>query len=88
MPGCAARLGAVRCEEPPPPPVTHAPRKVEALLAGGGPFLLGARLTECDVRLLPTLLRFDAAYGPLFKAGGAGGLVLRADLPRLNAWMK
>jgi hypothetical protein len=34
------------------------------------------------------LLRFDAAYGPLFKAGGAGGLVLRADLPRLNAWMQ
>eukprot|EP00614_Pseudopedinella_elastica_P025590 CAMPEP_0172645758 /NCGR_PEP_ID=MMETSP1068-20121228/239891_1 /TAXON_ID=35684 /ORGANISM="Pseudopedinella elastica, Strain CCMP716" /LENGTH=219 /DNA_ID=CAMNT_0013460005 /DNA_START=1122 /DNA_END=1783 /DNA_ORIENTATION=- len=44
--------------------------RVEALLeTSGGPFLLGGRMTELDVRLLPTALRFDAAYAPLFRAG-------------------
>jgi putative glutathione S-transferase len=30
-------------------------------------FLLGGRLTEADVRLFPTLVRFDAVYYPLYK---------------------
>ena len=37
--------------------------KVEALLAAssdGGPYLLGQAVTELDVRLLPTAIRFDA----------------------------
>lgn len=29
-------------------------------------YLCGAQLTEADVRLFPTLIRFDAAYGPAF----------------------
>ena len=35
------------------------------------PFLCGAQFTEADLRLLPTILRFDGVYAPLFKAGGA-----------------
>ncbi|PNW72916.1 hypothetical protein CHLRE_14g611517v5 [Chlamydomonas reinhardtii] len=30
-------------------------------------FLLGDKLTECDVWLFPTIVRLDAMYGPLFK---------------------
>lgn len=31
------------------------------------PFLLGDRLTECDLYLLATLIRFDTVYYPLFR---------------------
>lgn len=49
------------------------------------PFLCGDRFTEADLRLLPTILRFDGAYAPLFKAGGAH-LRIR-NYPALQAWL-
>ena len=53
----------------------------------GDCFLLpGPEPSELDVLLLPTLIRFDAAYAPLFRAGG-GQLRVR-DYPRLHAWLR
>ena len=41
--------------------------KLENRLSDERPFLLGDRLTETDIRLFVTLIRFDVAYHGLFK---------------------
>jgi putative glutathione S-transferase len=50
------------------------------------PFLCGKAFTEADLRLLPTALRFDGAYAPLFRA--AGGVARIRDYPHLDQWLK
>ena len=66
--------------------VFRALNRLEAILEeGGGPFMLGSRLTELDIRLFPTLIRFDAIYVAHFKCNLGS---IRADYPRLNEWMK
>ncbi|GAB4820715.1 hypothetical protein N2152v2_007761 [Parachlorella kessleri] len=45
-------------------------------------FVCGDRITEADLRLFPTIARFDAVYAPLFKCGRRRV----ADYPHLAAW--
>lgn len=56
---------------------------MEARLADGRPYLFGERLTETDLRLFVTLVRFDAAYHGLFKCNRN---TLRA-MPGLHAYL-
>jgi putative glutathione S-transferase len=50
-------------------------------------FLCGSQFTEADLRLLPTILRFDGVYSPLFRAGGAH-LKIKSDYPSLFLWLQ
>ena len=52
---------------------------------GHHPYLFGAVITEADVRLYTTLIRFDVAYYTLFKCNIK---MIRLDYPRLHAWLR
>ena len=60
--------------------------KLEDMLAkNGGPYVLGSQLTELDLRLYPTLIRFDTVYVQHFKCNLG---TIRHNYPILNEWMK
>lgn len=67
-------------------PVFAALNKMEKLIASnGGPFVLGERLTEVDLLLYPTIIRFDTVYVQHFKVNLG---TIRHDYPQINNWMK
>lgn len=57
---------------------------LEERFSDGRAFIMGDVLTETDIRLFVTLVRFDAAYHGLFKTN----LKRIADYPHLQAWME
>lgn len=58
--------------------------ELETLL-GKQRFICGDKLTEADIRLFPTIVRFDAAYAVLFKTGR---FKIISERPNLSAWMR
>jgi len=60
--------------------------KIEAIIAeNGGPYVLGKELTELDLRLYPSIVRFDAAYVQHFKCDLG---MIRHNYPMLHNWLK
>lgn len=67
-------------------PLFAALNKLEALLAqNGGPYILGAQMTELDLRAYSTIIRFDTVYAQHFKTNLG---IIRHDYPTLNNWCK
>ncbi len=67
-------------------PVFAALNKLEKLLEENrGPYVLGEELTEVDLRLYPTLVRFDTVYVQHFKCNLG---TIRHDYPLLNNYLK
>lgn len=67
-------------------PVFGSLNKLEEIVANnGGPFVLGKELTELDIRLYATLIRFDTVYVQHFKCNLG---TIRHDYPVLNNWLK
>ncbi|KAL4877811.1 glutathione S-transferase [Aspergillus karnatakaensis] len=67
-------------------PVFGALNKLEKIVhANGGPFILGDQLTEVDITIYATLIRFDTVYVQHFKCNLG---TIRHDYPVLNNWLK
>ncbi|KAG8623391.1 hypothetical protein KVT40_008367 [Elsinoe batatas] len=60
-------------------------RRAEEQLADGRKFLFGEHITEADIRLFPTIVRFDPAYHTLFRCNLG---MIRTDFPHIHGWLR
>ncbi|EME83833.1 uncharacterized protein MYCFIDRAFT_44255 [Pseudocercospora fijiensis CIRAD86] len=68
------------------PPVFAILNKLEKLTSSNaGPYILGPKLTEIDIRTFCTLIRFDVVYVQHFKCNLG---MLRYSYPTLYNWLK
>ncbi|KAI9688817.1 MAG: hypothetical protein M1822_001174 [Bathelium mastoideum] len=67
-------------------PIFESLQRVEDhLQSRGTPYLFGEDITEADIRLYPSIARFDVAYNPIFKCNLK---MIRHDFPRIHDWLR
>ncbi|ODQ65578.1 hypothetical protein NADFUDRAFT_46262 [Nadsonia fulvescens var. elongata DSM 6958] len=60
--------------------------RIETILKNSdGPYLLGKEFTEADLRLYPTIVRFDPVYVQHFKCNIG---MIRHDFPHIHKWLR
>jgi len=64
-------------------PLHESLRRLNDILKGKD-YLIGNTLTEADIRLYPTIIRYDPVYTGHFKCTG----MIRHDYPEINRWLK
>lgn len=67
-------------------PIFKSLNRIEEHLGSSShPYLFGDYITEADIRLYPTIARFDVAYFTIFKCNLK---MIRHDFPNIDRWLR